>query len=438
MIGHEETHLIVLQTLATITRHGGRDIRYAIAKEATPGIVEVLRAHSTNGKVASLAICVLAHLVANIYFDKSPFYRQFPSIKMDDLLVAVYTGLVEVPFTPSTFFHGHDLVVSASCHAFATLERHPYLLDFIVASFRAPDLGTRVTSLSSLLTFHIRHEIQSTHVTQALERFEALKRLSPRLWALILSYGVEKSVSFQQAQTTLAFQRAQMQAAQTKDLFQLGLKLGELVLANENSVGDGYLGSDNGNRADLGLPYNDFMSSLPFAANALRERDFTKYCDMADMIEIKYHMHRREYPQVRLKSDAAMRRSKHAFWYYMRATAENEGPKARLKWAKLGLLCQRTSPYLRAGLLRLAASAAACFGIEHFECGNPGSESWHMAQAVLRSALEDSLSYIREAPPDSRSMRDMCILALLMTLVLKGGDISPDMRELRVSKIKRP
>jgi hypothetical protein len=175
MIGHEDTYLIVLQTLATITRHGGSDVRYAIAREATPGIIEVLRAHSTNGNVAALATCVLSHVVANIYFDKSPFYRQFPSIKMDDLLIAVYNGLIETPFTPSTFFHAHDLVVSSSCHAFATLERHPYLLDFIVASFRAPDLGTRVASLSSLLTFHTRTR---SIALMSLNHLNALKRSS--------------------------------------------------------------------------------------------------------------------------------------------------------------------------------------------------------------------------------------------------------------------
>lgn len=234
---------------------------------------------------------------------------------------------------------------------------------------------------------------------------------------------------------TTEFQKAHMKAAQTKDLFTLGLELGEIVTMTEHSMGEGYFQDEHGRDIDIGLPYKSFMDALPHAAKALRQRDPVRYADMADMLDLKYCITRRQYQKAREISEAAMPRSNHAFWYYMRAVADPVGSKVKLRWAKLGLAkCQKTmTPYLRFGLLDLAVSAAANSALEELEGAEEDSDRWFLGLSMLHSALEDSITFIKEAPPDSRAMSDMCATAILLSLVLKGSEVSPNMVELSVS-----
>ena len=63
-----------------------------------------------------------------------------------------------------------------------------------------------------------------------------------------------------------------------------------------------------------------------------------------------------------------------AFWYYARAVACTEDDIIR--WAKLGLKRKRTTPYVRQGLLEIAADNAARIGFERLKQANPGSEEY--------------------------------------------------------------
>jgi len=264
------------------------------------------------------------------------------------------------------------------------------------------------------------------------KQMSGVKNLPYHLQDVIVEYGMEKSDSYLSLKATGEFQQAQMRAAQTHNLVELGLKLGELVLLTDTSVPEGTFQDENGKPVDVGLPYADFVGALPVAAAALRQRDPVKYADIADMIEIKYFMTRREYKQLRSMSEAAMKRSEHAFWYYMRAHGINEDGSSALRWAKLGLKCSGMTDYLRYGLLERAAKSAAGDALDTMQNSQTSIESWNLTVALFHSALEDSLAFVNEAPPDCRGMQDMATLALLITIVLKGNDLSPDLHELNV------
>jgi hypothetical protein len=440
MIRQPDTCVIVLQTLATITRHGGIKSRHEVAKAATPDIVAALRENPSSEIIAHLAVPILAHTVSAVYMEQSATFRQFPTIKMADVIQATYSSLINAPLNFNFFSHGHEVIRSATRHAYSHLDKNQPALDFLVSGLRVSDLRTRADTLLGLLTFHIHHHVEDPRHLDPRKLLAGAPNLPSHLQAALVAYGMERCSFVTLMRAAAQFQKAQMKAAQTRDFFELGLEIGKLITLTENSVSDGYLGDANGDSLDVGLPYKTSMGSLPVAAAALRQRDPVKYADIADMIDIKYLMSQRNYSKMRKTCEAAMKRSTHAYWYYMRACAVEEEDDSRLRWAKLGLKCTTTTDYLRFGCLELGANSAVDDALQQMENAEKNTESWNLALALLHSALEDSVSFVKDAPPDCRGMRDMATVAMLTSFVLKGKELSPDMRELsvRVDPLRGP
>lgn len=321
------------------------------------------------------------------------------------------------------------MIVYASRYAYTALEGHSPSLDFIIAGLRVPPLITRVKSLCALIDYHSRDEKDRSPSISPFYIRAILSRMPYTLKGILEEYGFEDCQAIILLHISEEFERAQEEAIRTTDLFQLGLKLGELMLKSEHSLAVGSLDHDGS------LPYTDRLESALYAAKALRDRDAVKYADMADIIEIKYHSCLRNVSKVRSMCKAALQRSKHAFWYYMQATMP-ETLKSQLKLAKLGLQCRIITLYLRFGLLRLAAEAALGIVFEAInDCKDPKlgiGMSCSLMQAFLCSALEDSFSYTRSAPPDGRAMPEMWIIAFLVMIALGGSDHLQDLRNIGV------
>lgn len=193
MFEDEESVVIVLQTLATITRHGGLESRHEVARVATPHIVTVLRKHASDNDIFHLSTSILAHTVAAIYSVEEPVYKQFPSIKMQDILEAVYGGLTSTKLQSTTFFHAHELIVSACRHAYSQLGKHQPSLDFLVAALRVPEIRARVTSLLALLTLHLQDSDNSRPFIETMRLMNGVQSLPDNLKVIALTYGVERS-----------------------------------------------------------------------------------------------------------------------------------------------------------------------------------------------------------------------------------------------------
>lgn len=420
-----------MQTLTTITRHGGVQTRYDVARIATPDIIETLRSNSASSSITHLAVPILAHTVGAVYTTDEPIFHKFPEIKMADVLEATHDALANAPIDLNVLSHGHEVMASTAHDAYDLLEKHQPSLDFIVACFRASDLKLRMSSLITLLTFHRHHHVDETGLIDQAKQMAGVQRLPPHLQNALLEYGSERSDTHTSMRASMEYAQAQVKAAQTRNFFELGLKLGELVTQTESCIGESWFHDGHGNSLDLGLPYTSFIGALPVAAAALRQRDPVKYADMADMIELKFHMSRRDYVQIDKVSEAAMKRSSHAFWYYMRSLAITTEGVSGLRWDKLGLKCPNTTDYIRRGLLGLAAKHAADDALAMLQTPQT-PESMNLVLALFKSALDDSMVFVQEAPLDCRGMRGVLTIAILMTILLKGKDLSPDLRELKV------
>lgn len=440
MLDKEETLLITLKTLATITRHGGKESRNDVAEAATPGLIKALKTHK-NPQVTHLTTTILAHTVAYIFFDRDPIYKNFPSIKMQEILPVVHKALCDDGPAPQTFDHAKFLVMSASRHAYFELERHPPSFDFIVGCLRVSDLLTRATAMNNVLRTHL-HQNNPIPMMKPdfMGHLSTVQHLPRHLQDAVTQYGSEKSDLYTSLKAVRDYQVVQMKAAQTRNYFQLGLELADLILDSEYAISEGVFQDDNGVTRDLGMPYNNFVDSLPVAAQALRDKDPVKYADQADMLQMKFHIARKQSKSARSVAEAAIaRNNQNPYWHYVCAVSEGEKTARQLRWAKRGLAClqiQKTrSPYLRFNLLDNAATAALETGLELLETATAkGSDSSILALAFLHSAKNDATTFVNEAPPDCRGMSNMLVILMCTDLILRGNEMSPDLREFKVGK----
>lgn len=418
-----------------MTRCIDANIHLAVAKEATPAVVTILHANLGDAGLASDCICLLSHLGSNIYLDKQPIFRQYSSINDGSLLLAVLDGLAHGPNYHDNFTHGHGLIVSSSLHAHSTLEEHPILLDFIVASLRVPDMKDRLKSLQSLWKYKIHHHKPKNAVSlDRYERATRLMKLPLHLQALAVGSDHKSDIwNIRVAKAVL--HDAQLKAAKSRDFVQLGRAIGELVLMNEYFAFSELIEVENKQHLDATLPYKDYIGSLPIAANALRDHDYSKYCDVADIIEILYFMCMKEFDQVRRKSEAAMQRNSHAFLYYARAIAD-EDCASGLEWANQGLQLKNVTPSLRIYLLPFIVSTTMNVLYKKLHWKNTSCNCWQDAQTLLQKAAKLSKEFVKQASLDNRELSEMCAIALVTTIVIKGGSLSQDMAELEVCPTK--
>ncbi len=117
----------------------------------------------------------------------------------------------------------------------------------------------------------------------------------------------------------------------------------------------------------------------------------------------------------------------------VRGYGEHEDDDASsLKWAKKGLKCRDTPRFLRLDLLHYAVTWAGYLGVLKMKTATTTEYAWTEGSAFLISALEDSETYIKEAPPDAVFLKDMLSWNLLLRIVLKGPEIPLGSSEFKV------
>ena len=433
MISEADTCVVVLQTLTAITRHGGVQSRHDVARIASPEILKSLQENSSSPEITRLAVSILAHTVAAIYATAKPIFHQFPMIKMTDVIEATHSALANSSIDFNLFSHSHKVISSATRHLYSFLEKHQPSLDFLVGTIRSSDFSMRMNSVRALLRLYLHHHVQDDSPVDPEQMLVGMKNLPDHLVQILSDYGLEQSDTQLSITSSREYLDAQMKTARTRDFFELGLVLGDLVTKTKSHICQGWFKDANGGPKDLGLPYSNLIDALPVAAAALRQRDPIKYADMADMIDLYFFSFHGHISQLITVSETAMKRSSHAFWYYMRAKHADEGNTSPLRWCKLGLKCTNTTNYIRHCLLeraaRHAAEEAICIMVD--KARTP--ENLNLIHALLRSALDDSMAFVREAPPDCDEMQSVITLALVLTFLLKEKELSLDLRELKAS-----
>jgi len=438
LIDIQSTRHLALRALGTITHHGGVHIRVEIAKHANV-LTKLMQEYPEDDKVAELSVTTLAHSVAAVCeggaAPANP--KVLSSLDMPTILQEVLKAVKRPASTSYTLDHAIELFAMGTLHASAAYKAYPPAVNLLVAGLRSKDWVIRCTCLGGLIRLH-RHEAEDDQRGLDPNKFiGAIQRGFPgHLSDVLMAYGPTDCDIYLTLKTSTDFQKAMVACAQNKDLYRLGLKLSEFILRTEFSIADGmfqFLDERTGKyeTADVGLPFTMYAESLPYCAKAIRGRRKPNEEDLADILDIKYRIMKQRIPEaVDLAKKALLRNPNGAYFYYaITLSADNvQGLRA----AKKGLKCKDITPFVRFQLMQRAVEHAGDMGIRLLQDSpKSGDHKWEEGIAFLMSALEDSKTYVEQAPPDNRHMKNVSYWNILLTSTIKEH-LSPDLSEMQV------
>ncbi|KAJ6491308.1 hypothetical protein C8R47DRAFT_1214699 [Mycena vitilis] len=425
---------VALPALTTCTRHGGLKFRMEVAKSYRT-LLRLLKECQEDHLNVDRCINILSHsFIAALGDEGAKTDPKF--IESCDLVDVAQTVTEALRKSPSRFSLDHTAqllnVMTLHCKV------PPTTVNFLVAGLRSQDLTLRCTCLGALVRLHEKESELDRRIVDPRTLMECVTKPAPsHLNEILRAYGFQRCDTYITVQMTSDYQGAMMNCASTRDLYTLGLTLAEFITRTEFSISEGRFETENpvtGRREvmDLGLPFTMWTDALPHCAKAIRAKGLSSQVDMADTLDMKHCIMRRRIPDaVKLAHPALKRNPGFAYAYYVLTMAAD--PAAGLRAAKQGMKCANITPFVRFQIMQRAVEHAGLMGISILQSAtDPSDQKWVEGVAFLTSALEDSKTYIAEAPPDNRNMKSVLYWYILLRITL-DEDISADLHEIQGS-----
>lgn len=426
-----------------MTHHGGGNIRTEIAKHANT-IAKLVQAYPDDEYVADLGVSTLAHTVSRVV-DGGPSPNEPKILKSLDmnLIIRAVVDTVRKPFLQarSIIDHTIELTTAATLHASESFHQYPPAIDFLIAGLRSKDWVSRCSCLSGLIRLHYLGAESDQRGLDPHKLIASIERRVPsHLMDVLIDYGEYRSEMFMTATAMAEFQRAMTTCLQTRDLYRLGLQLAALILRTEFSIADGQFESEDpvtGKRQkdNCGLPFTSYVDALPHCARAIRAKGKRDELDFADILEIKFYIMRFRVPDAVVIARKGIERNPQCSYFYYTLTLAADYVQG-LKAAKQGMKCKQITPFVRFQMMQRAVEHAGGMGLKILqeEMPDEGAQRWEQGIAFLMSALEDAKTYVAEAPPDNRHMKNIGYWYILL-MILTREQLSPDLCEIRVCAI---
>ena len=440
----DETRHLALRSLSTITHHGGTGARCDIAMHANT-LTKLIRDLPDDEKVAELSIITLSHsVIAAVEGDAGPQDRRvLDSIDMLDVIKTTLETMKRPRRDPKVMFeHAINLITMSSLNSPSTFKAYPSAINFMVAGLRSKDWVTRCECLGGLIRL-FRHEAEPDQRMLDPMRFMAAcgSRVPDHLVDILMDYGQGRSEMYLTLLCTNQFQKAMFAVVETHDFYALGLKQAELILKTEFAIADGAFESEDprtGQRTkgdSMGLPFVMWSDSLPHGAKAIRAKGKPNEQDFADILDIKYFIMKGRISDAVTAAKKAIQRSPDQAYFYYAVTLAADNVQG-LRAAKKGMKCKLITPFVKYQMMQRAVEHAGDMGVKLLQdVPQAGDKKWEEGIAFLMSALDDARTYMNEAPPDNRHMKNVGYWYILLTILTKDN-LSPDLRELDVSTFR--
>jgi hypothetical protein len=440
LLGSLSTRHMALVALASITHHGGEDVRTEIAKQS-PLLVRIMREDPDDSKTIELATVTLCHAVQAVLLvaDKVPDRKLVRSLGIKDVIDVTLENIRRLPSSPLMVQHAIPLLATPTMHCWEICMKHKSLLNFLAACLRCSDIIVRCDVMGGFIRLH-NHDAQIEFAQldhqKLIQSYMTGGFRRPRIVEAMANYGPQNTDIMNTLTAATSFQKAMQAAVGSKNLVQLGRTLAGLVVQTEFSISDGWYQSEDPRTgelevADVGLPFTRWRESLPICAAELRKTGLILDIDRADILEIKYYVMTQNLAKGIPMAKAAIERSPDvAYYYYVVSLTANT--EEGLRYSKKGMKCAQITPFLKYCMMRRAVEFACDQGLLAVLDPQFGGEQRELGFAFLQSAMEDSKEFMERAPPDSRHMEGVIDWNILVTLTNKGPEISPDLRELKV------
>ncbi|KAF7334284.1 Bin3-type SAM domain-containing protein [Mycena sanguinolenta] len=432
---------LILRALSTITHHGGIPIRMEIARGSL-SLFRVLREFPDDPKTVELAIVTLSHcFIAALCDDGVKLDPSLAkSLDLKSAVDAITDALHNLP-SPSRVLIDHSVQLLAATTLHYKVPPSP--VNFLVAGLRSKDWIYRCICLGALLRLHQNDAEEDQRGMDPMKLISCVSRPAPsHLNEILRAYGFERCETYVTLRTANEFQRAMMNCVSSHDLYSLGLTLAGFILRTEFSISEGMFEAENpatGRREplDVGLPFKMWSDALPHCAKAIRDKGLPGQADIADIVEMKYYIMKQRIPDAVKIANTALKRSPGlAYAYYVLTLASD--PVVGLRAAKQGMKCTNITPFVRFQMMQRAVEHAGEMGIQILqEASGVDDKKWVEGIAFLTSAMEDAKTYISEAPPDNRHMKNVSYWYILLNITM-AEEISADLREVQgfIRKLK--
>ncbi|KAI0088188.1 hypothetical protein BDY19DRAFT_1071816 [Irpex rosettiformis] len=441
LFNKRSTRYVGLQALSAVTHHGGVDVRKEIARH-TPSLIRLMEELPDDREVNEMVIVTLAHSIPTVVNDEdsSPSVRRqnMSNLDIPTVLRLLLRNLRNSDPSPYLLSHALQLLSSVCLSYYKEVKAIPSLMSLLTACLRSKDVTLRATSFQGLFCIFLQDAVPDRRNLDPNLFMSAIQRGFPsELNDILMSYGPERCDTYLILQATTEFQKALQTCVQdpNHDLYKLGLKLSELVLRTEYSITDGMYQARNERTGqmevvDVGLPFQMWSDALPHCATAMRNKGTPADLDKADILECKFFIHKQRLPDAYELAKRAIARSPQVAYFYYVIGLSTKDVAEGLRASKKGLRCSRTSPFVRNFLLWRATDHAATLGLAKLQGCRAGDVEYSEGVAFLTSALEDAKAFVSEAPPDTGTMSNMITWFILLTIILRGPELSLDLNEL--------
>lgn len=435
------TRLITMQALSTITHHGISETQRSLAQH-TATFLRLMDEFPENIKLKELTISVVSHSISAVLSEDNVDAQTLRKLNMPSVFRHMLVAIRSPDATSYLLSHAFNMIAVASKHCHRDIKAVPALVNFIVAGLRCDELASRCRAWAAIFALMDPDAEGGYPRPMDPQKFIAsLQRGIPdHLTDVLLDWPGGSPAD---CETMLIprcnrdYQQAMMRCLQDRDMLALGRTLADLILRTEYAVADGAFQAKNERTGqmeitDTGLPFRSWVDAFPLCADALRRAGTPRERDQADVVELKYLLLRKRVPDaVALAERARARSPQVAYFYYVLSLAPDM--PAGLRACKKGLRCRQTTPFVRGALLVRAVDHAAQLGISKLaDVTVVRSSVREEAVAFLVSAQEDARTYISVAAPDSRHMCKMLDWSIMLTVTLRGKELSTSLVEFDV------
>ncbi|TFK82612.1 hypothetical protein K466DRAFT_500001 [Polyporus arcularius HHB13444] len=450
LLDHDLTRGMALQLLLVFTYDGCRaqDVVLKNIARRSGSLFRMVRDRPNEPNVTELAVVVIAHsaryLMSRAHDVPDDHLHEMSLNDMMDTMKLV----LHMPYTSKSLLtHALMSLVTPVQYIPEQCNDNPSLKGLLVALLRVQDIHTRTTAIEAILTLYRtesdtdKHDVDLERLAVTLERPGTtppsfLGDMPSQDYARWLEQS-ESSILYH---SSIEYIDAMSKAAHDQDLAALGRTVAGIVRRSPAVVEGSWqqLERSGIQLQRRRLPFSRWSDTLPECAKILRRSGARADQDAADVLDMKYLMLRdRVEEAVVLAKETITRDPTHVYAHYVVSLCGDmvEGFQA----ATQGLKCATVTPFLRKQMLWRAVECGVSEGLEQILTADEGDIcSRDKGVAFLRAASENAKTFLIEAAPDAPLRLTMLGWSLLLTFVLRGPELSDDLRELEASGATMP
>ncbi|KAJ3776442.1 hypothetical protein FB446DRAFT_298862 [Lentinula raphanica] len=429
LLNRDACRRIALHVLMNAVHHAGTSLRVDLARNASV-LIQTLQDHSDEELTAESIIDILSYSVTFAVDGDCQHGPTIPEIHRS-LDMKTILGLtihhMRQPYASKDLIHCSLRLISASAlHCSSVFRSVPALDMFLVAGLKSKNWGMRGMCFGAIIRSHITSAVHGVPML-GLQLFppEFFEEMPPHLFHILEQYGLSRCHTIEVHHVTAAYEAILDFWEASHDYYALGAGLADLTPLL--TVPD--------------MPSCNIEEIIPCCLQELRARGTSADTRRADILEMKLLLNKlQDWDLLNSKCQQFLARNPDsAFIFYTLTLSPDAGDGLRAAKKGLKYIAKDTTPSLYFLLLRRAVELAAVLGLQYFHKEHKqaqGKMMWEEAIVFLLTALEDSKTFVDEAPPDHPGMPMVLHWNIILEITLQGpnANLKGALKKLKISE----